>query len=78
MREPIKNSSNMKDIILDLFGGSGTTLIACVEAERQCRMMELDPKYVDVIVNRYIDKVGSDADSFVFRDGETIKYKDHG
>ncbi|HEY5584279.1 MAG TPA: site-specific DNA-methyltransferase, partial [Ruminiclostridium sp.] len=72
----IKNSSNMKDIILDLFGGSGTTLIACEESERKCRMMELDCKYIDVIVKRYIDKVGSDADVFLIRDGEKIRYID--
>ena len=72
----IKNSSNMKNIVLDLFGGSGTTLIACVDTERYCRMMELDPKYADVIVTRYIDKVGSDADVFVLRDGLQYKYSD--
>ncbi len=72
----IKNSSNIRNIVLDLFSGSGTTLIACVDTDRYCRMMELDPKYVDVIVNRYIDKVGSDADVFVLRDGIQIKYKD--
>lgn len=71
-----KNSSNMKDVVLDLFGGSGTTLIACEEAERKCRMMELDPKYADVIVKRYIDKVGSDTDVFVLRNGEKIHYSD--
>jgi len=72
----IKNSSNMKNIVLDLFGGSGTTLIACVDTERYCRMMELDPKYADVIVTRYIDKVGSDADVFVLKDGKKIMYSD--
>ena len=72
----IKNSSNMKNIVLDLFGGSGTTLIACVDTERYCRMMELDPKYADVIVKRYIDKVGSDADVFVLRDGKRMSYQD--
>ena len=72
----IKNSSNMKNIVLDLFGGSGTTLIACIDTERYCRMMELDPKYVDVIVKRYIDKVGSDADVFVLRGGERVSYQD--
>ncbi|MDD4564233.1 MAG: site-specific DNA-methyltransferase [Eubacteriales bacterium] len=70
----IKNSSDMKNIVLDLFGGSGTTLIACEETDRHCRMMELDPKYVDVIVKRYIDKVGSDTDAFLVRDGEKIPY----
>ncbi len=72
----IKNSSDMKNIVLDLFGGSGTTLIACEETDRHCRMMELDPKYVDVIVKRYIDKVGSDAEVFLVRDGVKIKYSD--
>jgi DNA modification methylase len=72
----IKNSSNMKNIVLDLFGGSGTTLIACVDTERYCRMMELDPKYVDVIVKRYIDKVGSDADVIVLRGNQKIACQD--
>ncbi len=70
----IKNSSNMKDVVLDLFGGSGTTLIACEETDRHCRMMELDPKYVDVIVKRFIDKVGSDDGVYLIRDGEKIPY----
>jgi len=72
----IKNSSNMKDIVLDLFGGSGTTLIACIDTERYCRMMELDPKYVDVIAKRYIDKVGSDADVFVLRGNQKTAYQE--
>jgi DNA modification methylase len=66
----------MKNIILDLFGGSGTTLIACVDTERYCRMMELDEKYCDVIVKRYIDKVGSDADVFVYRGNQKMAYLD--
>jgi DNA modification methylase len=41
------------ELILDLFGGSGTTLIACEETDRRCRMMELDPKYVDTIIRRW-------------------------
>lgn len=55
----ILNSSREDDIILDTFGGSGSTLIACEETNRICYMMELDPKYCDVIVeryNNYIDK----------------------
>ncbi|SDL24055.1 site-specific DNA-methyltransferase [Natronincola ferrireducens] len=71
----IKNSSDMKDIVLDLFGGSGTTLIACEETDRICRMMELDPKYADVIVNRYIEKVGSSDDVAVLRSENKINYK---
>lgn len=51
--EAIKNSSKVEDIILDLFGGSGTTLIAAEQMNRICYMMELDPKYCDVIVKRW-------------------------
>lgn len=72
----IKNSSNMKNIVLDLFGGSGTTLIACIDTDRYCRMMELDPKYVDVIVKRVINKIGSDADVFVLRGNQKMAYQD--
>ncbi len=49
----ITNSSHKGDVVLDLFGGSGTTLIAAEETGRSCCMMELDPKYVDVIINRW-------------------------
>lgn len=49
----IKHGSSKNDIVLDLFGGSGSTLIAAEQSSRQCRMMELDPKYCDVIVRRY-------------------------
>lgn len=49
----IKNSSKKEDIVLDLFGGSGSTLIACEQLNRTCYMMELDPKYCDVIRKRY-------------------------
>lgn len=49
----VKNSSKTQDIVLDPFGGSGTTMIACEKLGRQCRMVELDPKYVDVIVKRW-------------------------
>jgi site-specific DNA-methyltransferase (adenine-specific) len=49
----VKNSSKQDDIILDLFGGSGSTLIACEQTNRTCYMMELDPKYCDVIRKRY-------------------------
>ena len=49
----IRHGSKKNNIILDLFGGSGSTLIAADQSKRQCRMMELDPKYCDVIVKRY-------------------------
>ena len=49
----VQNSSKKNDVVLDLFGGSGSTLIACEELGRSCRMMELDPKYCDVIIKRW-------------------------
>src|SRR5271157_3239553 len=49
------NNSDPDDICLDLFGGSGTTLIACEQLNRRCRIMEIDPHYCDVIVQRYFD-----------------------
>lgn len=49
----IRNSSNIGDIVLDMFGGSGSTLIACEQLSRRCFMMELDPRYCDVIRKRY-------------------------
>jgi len=48
-------------IVLDLFGGSGSTLIACEKTARNCRMMELDPKYCDVIITRWQDFTGQTA-----------------
>ena len=74
--EALKNSSNKNNIILDLFGGSGSTLIACEQLDRICYMMELDEKYVDVIVNRYISFKESDEDVFLIRDGTQIHYKE--
>ena len=55
------NSSKVQDLILDLFGGSGSTLIACEKTGRVCRMMELSPRYVDVIVRRWQDFTGKEA-----------------
>lgn len=57
----VKNSSKSRDTVLDLFGGSGTTLIACEKTNRQARLMELDPKYVDVIIKRWEDYTGNKA-----------------
>ena len=57
----ITNSSHKGDVVLDLFGGSGTTLIAAEETGRSCCMMELDPKYVDVIINRWEQITGEKA-----------------
>lgn len=57
----IKNSSKKGDIVLDFFGGSGSTLIACEQLNRKCYMMELDPKYCDVIIKRYENLTGKKA-----------------
>jgi len=66
---PILNSSMSNCIVLDPFGGSGSTLIACEQTNRICHMIEIAEKFCDVIVNRYIEQVGSDSDVFLFRDG---------
>lgn len=58
----IGNSSKAKDRVLDLFGGSGTTLIACEKTGRHARLMELDPRYCDVIVKRWEDATGKKAE----------------
>jgi DNA modification methylase len=57
----IRNSSKSRDIVLDLFGGSGTTMIAAERAGRRARLVELDPKYVDVIVRRWEEATGGSA-----------------
>lgn len=57
----IENSSKSGDVILDSFGGSGTTLIACEESGRCARLIELDPKYCDVIVRRWQNMTGKHA-----------------
>jgi DNA modification methylase len=54
-------SSNSSGIVLDFFGGSGSTLIACEKTKRHCYMMELDPKYCDVIIKRWQDFTGQEA-----------------
>ena len=57
----IKDGTQENDIVLDAFGGSGTTLIASEQLNRQCRMMELDPHYVDVIIERWQNLTGETA-----------------
>lgn len=57
----VLNSTKKDDLVLDLFGGSGSTLIACEKTGRHCRMMELDPKYCDVIIKRWQDFTGKKA-----------------
>jgi DNA modification methylase len=69
---PIKNSSQVNGIVMDLFGGSGSTLIACEQIDRIAYTLELDPKYATVIVKRFIEQVGTDDDVYVLRDGEKV------
>lgn len=59
--------------VMDCFGGTGTTLIACEDTGRTCYMQEMEPAYCDIIVRRYIEKVGTDKDVFIERDGEEIR-----
>lgn len=73
---PIKNSSMTNSIVLDPFGGSGSTLIACEQTGRVCRTIELDEKYCDVIVKRFIEQVGGSDNVYVIRDEQTIAYAD--
>ena len=58
----LKNSSKSDDIIIDIFGGSGSTMIACEKTNRKCYMMELDPKYIDVIIKRWEQYTGNKAE----------------
>jgi site-specific DNA-methyltransferase (adenine-specific) len=58
----IQNSTRKGEIVLDLFGGSGSTLIAAEETKRRCRMMEYDPRYVDVIIQRWEEQTGKKAE----------------
>lgn len=73
---PILNSSLSNCIVLDPFGGSGSTLIACEQTDRICYTIELDEKYCDVIVKRYIEQVGNPDGVFLLRDGSEIRYSD--
>lgn len=72
----IRNSSKQGDIVFEPFGGSGSTLIAAEQLDRRCYCIELDPKYCDVIVNRYIQFKGNDSDVSLERNGKLMKYKD--
>lgn len=73
---PITNSCMSNCIVLDPFGGSGSTLMACEQTNRICRTIELDEKYSDVIVHRYMEFKGSAEDVYLIRDGVKTKYSD--
>ena len=76
MAYPIQNSCMSNCIVLDPFLGSGSTLIACEETNRICYGIELDEKFADVIVRRYIEKVGSSDGVFLIRGNEQIPYSE--
>lgn len=71
---PIKNSSMTNSLVLDPFAGSGSTLIACEQTGRICYAIELDEKYCDVIVKRYIEQVGNDKSVKVLRGGKEYSF----
>ena len=71
---PIMNSSMSNRLVLDPFGGSGSTLIACEQTDRIARTIELDEKFCDVIIKRYIEQVGTSDGVSVTRAGVTLKY----
>jgi DNA modification methylase len=62
VEKAVLDGSAINGIVLDLFGGSGTTIIACEKHNRQGRLMELDPKYCDVIVKRWEEFTGKKAE----------------
>lgn len=71
---PICNSSQENSIILDTFGGSGSTMMACEQTNRICYMMELDPKYASVILRRAVENGISQDEIYVIRKGVKIPY----
>ena len=73
---PISNSSQENAIVLDTFGGSGSTLMACEAANRICYTMELDEKYASVILRRYVDDTGNADGVYVLRGDVTIPYSE--
>ena len=74
MAYPVQNSSMSNCIVLDPFLGSGSTLIACEQTGRICYGIELDEKFADVIVNRFVETVGDSSGVFLLRDGIRIPY----
>ena len=73
---PIQNSSMANSVVLDPFGGSGSTLIACEQTDRICCTIELDEKFCDVIVKRYIEQVGGAEKVSVIRDGHSFSFEE--
>lgn len=73
---PIGNSSQENAIVIDTFGGSGSTLMTCEQTNRICHTMELDEKYASVILRRYVEDTDDAANVYVIRNGEKLMYAD--
>ena len=73
---PIGNSTQENAVVIDTFGGSGSTLMACEQMNRICCTMELDEKYASVILRRYVEDTGDANGVYVIRNGEKIPYSD--
>ena len=73
---PISNSTQENAVVIDTFGGSGSTLIACEKINRICYTMELDEKYASVILRRYVEDTGDKDNVYVIRNGKKIPYAD--
>lgn len=73
---PIGNSSQENAIVIDTFGGSGSTLMTCEQTNRICHTMELDEKYASVILRRYVEDTGDADNVYVIRNGEKLMYSD--
>lgn len=73
---PISNSTQENAVVIDTFGGSGSTLMACEKMNRICYTMELDEKYASVILRRYVEDTGDKDNVYVIRNGKKIPYTD--
>ncbi len=73
---PIGNSTQENGVVMDTFGGSGSTLMACEQMNRICYTMELDEKYASVILRRYVEDTGNADGVYVIRDGKQIAYSE--
>lgn len=73
---PIGNSTQENAVVIDTFGGSGSTMMACEQMNRICCMMELDEKYASVILRRYVEDTGNAGDVYVIRNGKKLMYAD--
>lgn len=73
---PLRNSSQENAIVVDTFGGSGSTLMACELTNRICYTMEIDEKYASVILRRYVENTGDADNVYCIRNGQKVAYAD--